>query len=136
MRRALALLGVGLVALAVVLALGGRGGGGGGEDRGATAARERPSDADALDALLEKRGRALSERNAGALARTTAPGPLRAADRRRVARLGGLHLASVRYVPTDLTFDRRRARITVFETYRVRGVPGSLFSVRRTLPRG
>jgi hypothetical protein len=133
-RWLLALVGVGLATLAAALILGSRSGsgGGGGEPPAATATRERPSDADALDALLAARGRALSARNAGALARTTAPGPMRAADRRRVARLRGLRLASMRYVPTDVTFDRRRARIVAFETYRVRGVPDSLFSVRRT----
>ena len=131
MKWALAVLGTLLVAVGAVVALGGRGRGRD-EGPGVTVARARSSDADALEALLARRGRALRERNAGALARTTAPGPMRAADRRRIARLRGLRLASVRYVPTDLTFDRRRARIVVLETYRVTGVPDSLFSVRRS----
>lgn len=137
-RRAALLAGLvalGVAALTTAGILAGRNGGGGGGGSGhplEASSPQRPSDADALEALLARRGAALTKRDAGALARTTVPGRLRAADRLRLSRLRGLRLTSVRYVPTDVTFDRRRARIVVLESYRVAGVRGSLFSVRRT----
>jgi hypothetical protein len=120
-----------IAALAVVAVAGCGGGGGGGagaHDRGAPAPR---SDADQLTALLDRRARALTQREAGPLLATDGSPGLRRADRTRVTRLRSLPVRPFRYETGELSVSGERASIHTAERYRVRGVPGSLFTLRR-----
>jgi hypothetical protein len=121
-----ALAGAALLAAVLLLARPGENGG----DPSRPAQRPAPSTEQEIRALLDRRADALERRQAGALA-ATARGRLRAEDRRRARRARAVRLRGVRYYAGPLVTDAGRARFTAFEAYRLAGVPGSIFAVRR-----
>jgi hypothetical protein len=112
-------------------ALAGCGGGGGSGHHAGRPPQRTNSLSDEVQALMTARGAALTRRDARALAALDASPRLRAADRRRVARLRALPIRPIRYDTYDVSISDPHARIRTVETYRVAGVPGNLFSLRR-----
>ena len=94
--------------------------------------RPAPNPLREIDDLMARRARALVRRDARGLAATVSGSRLRAADRRRLRRLRGVPLARARYLIDDVTLDGDRARVGALEAYRLGGLPGSEFTVRRS----
>jgi hypothetical protein len=126
------------VALAVLAAaVGGCGGGDGGSDGpGGTPAqgtekRKPPSDDAQLQALLDRRAKALQRGDARAYA-ASATGAQRAEDRRTARNAAGLPLRAVRLSASYIDVDRRDAVLRVRSSYAVKGIRGR-FDADRTL---
>ena len=119
------------LALAAVVVVAALSGGGPSDKPAARAKHAPPSDADLISALLRRRASAWERHDARGLAATTEPGRLRRTDRRALRNMSEVRLAGVRYLTGSLTLSGRRAAIETVESYRLAGVPGSLFGVRR-----
>ena len=122
------------IAAAAAVALAGCGDGSGG--RGGTPAqgteRSKPPSPEAqLEALLDRRARALGQGNARRYA-ATSTGAQRARDRRTARNAGRLPLRAVRLSASRIDVDGRRAVLTVRSSYGVEGIRGR-FDGPRTL---
>jgi hypothetical protein len=90
-----------------------------------------PSDQAQLQALLDRRARAL-QRGSSRRYAATATGAQRAADRRTAANAHGLPLAGVRLQAVKIDVHGRRAVLEVRSSYAIKGIHGR-FEARRTL---
>ena len=93
--------------------------------------RRPPSDGERIEALLERRARALRDGNPRAYA-ATAAGAQRRRDRVAARRARGLGLRRVALVLTGSQLDGARATVQIRLRYAVRGVSG-MYGSRRTL---
>lgn len=122
------------IAAAAAITLSGCSGGSGGPDGSPAQGTDRPrppSPEARLEALLDRRARALQAGSARRYA-ATATGAQRARDRRIARNASGLPLRAVRLTASRIDVDGRRAVLKVRSSYAVEGVRGR-FEAPRTL---